>query len=131
LRQSDLALRISPNNVNFWKTRTKIFYSFSAFDPQFNTAAIQALEKALALSVNDPKIIYNLAILTGREGDNATAIEYLKKAILLKADYRDAYWALSIFYTENKQPELARSILQDYLGSINPNDKEFQEKLGQ
>lgn len=131
LRQSDLALRISPNNVNFWKTRTKIFYSFSAFDPQFNKAAIQALEKALTLSPNDPKIIYNLAILTGREGDNAKAIEYLKKAVLLKRDYRDAYWALSIFYTENREPDLARSILQDYLTSVNPDDKEFQEKLGQ
>ena len=75
LTESDTAISISPKNVNFWKSRTKIFYSFSSFDPQFNPAAIQALQRAWELSPNDPKIIYNLAILYGRQNDNVKAIE--------------------------------------------------------
>lgn len=131
ISESDQAIGISPQNVNFWKSRTKIFYALSAFDPQFNTAAIKTLEKALALSPSDPKILYNIAILYGREGNNAKAIEELKEAIRLKPNYRDAFWALSIFYTETREPDLARSILEDYLTTADPNDKEFQEKVRQ
>ncbi|MBI3386059.1 O-antigen ligase family protein [Candidatus Gottesmanbacteria bacterium] len=129
LKESDIAVSLSSQNVNFWKTRTKIFYQFSAFDPQFNQAALQTLEHALVLSPHDPKIVYNLAILSGRAGDNQKAIDYLKHAIELKTNYRDAYWALSIFYDEVKQPALSKQTLQDYLTKVDPNDKEFQQKI--
>jgi len=131
LAQSDMALSISPKNVNFWKTRTKIYYSFSTFDPQFNQAAITALEQAQLLSPNDPKIHYNLAILYGRQPNNEKAIELLKLAIALKPNYRDAYYALSIFYKEVNQPELARMTLREYLDRVDPNDAEFHKTLEQ
>ncbi len=129
LAESDTAITISPQNVNFWKSRTKIFYSFSAFDPQFTPAAIETLERALLLSPTDPKIVYNLAILNGRQNDNNKAIEMLQMAIKLKPNYRDAYLALYIFYTEVKQPQLARTTLSEYLTKVDPNDKEFQDRL--
>ena len=56
LSQNDQAIISSPKNVNFWKTRSKLYYAFSAFDPKCNQAAITALEKASELSPNDPKI---------------------------------------------------------------------------
>ena len=124
-----MARSISPNNVNFWKSRTKIYYSFSSFDPVFNKAAIESLGKALTLSPNDPKIMYNLAILYGRGNDNTKAIDLLKNAIVAKPNYRDAYWALAIFYGEVKQPELAKTILTQYINRVDPTDKEFLEKL--
>lgn len=129
LKASDTSLVISPKNVNFWKSRTKIFYSFAAFDPQFNKAAVQAMTKALELSPNDPKILYNLAILYGREGDNKKAIELLLKAKSLRPVYRDIYFALSVFYTEEKNPELARQILKEYLTKVDANDKDFLERV--
>jgi tetratricopeptide (TPR) repeat protein len=131
LAESDISLRISPKNVNFWKTRTKLYYSFSAFDPQLNQAAIQALETAQTLSPNDPKILYNLAILYGRQGDNDKAIVILKQSKALKPDYRDAYFGLYVFYTELKQPDAARAELQYYLTHVDPNDKDFQDRLKQ
>ncbi len=131
LKESDEAISISPNNVNFWKSRTKIYYSFSSFDPVFNKAAIEALGKAMSLSPNDPKIMYNLAILYGRGSDNTKAIDLLKNAIVHKLNYKDAYWALAIFYDEVKQPELARTILTQYLNRVDPTDKEFQNKLNE
>jgi len=131
LAWSDRSLAISPKNVNFWKSRTKIYYSFSEFDPVFNDAAIEALEKAALLSPNDPKITYNLAILYGRKGTNEKAIELLNVTITLKPNYRDAYFALWVFYTEVKRPERARMVLTDYLTKVDPGDKDFLERLNQ
>ncbi len=131
LAESDKALATSPNNVNFWKTRTKIFYSYSTIDPQWNKAAIEALQKAAALAPTDPKIYYNLAILYGRGGDNKKSIELLQKTIELKANYRDAYYGLWVFYTETKQPDLARKILQTYLDTVDPGDKDFLSRIKQ
>lgn len=129
LSESDKALHISPNNVNFLKSRTKVYYTLSALDPSFNAAAINALTQAVKLSPNDPKIYYNLAILSGRENQNDQAVTYLLKAKELKPDYRDVYNALTIFYTEAGKKDAARAILQEYLNKINPADAQFQEML--
>ncbi len=130
LKENDQTLTTSPDNVNFWKTRTKIFYSLSAYDPKLNADAISALTQASALSPNDPKIYYNLAILYGRQGDNQKAISLLQKSIALKRDYHDAYYALYIFYVDLKQPDLAKGVLEDYVNHIDAKDQQFTELLG-
>jgi len=131
MKENEQALTISPRNVNFWKTRTKIFYSFSSFNPQLNQAAIQALISAQSLSPTDPKILYNLAVLSGRDGDNGRGIDYLKQAIDMKSNYRDAYYALFVFYTDTKNIPEARNTLNAYLTNVDPNDQDFQERLKQ
>jgi tetratricopeptide (TPR) repeat protein len=130
IAQNNEAIKISPQNVNFWKTQTKIYYSLSTYDPNMNQAAIQSLEQAQVLSPNDPKIYYNLAILYGRQSENDKAITLLEKARKLKPDYRDVYYALYIFYTETKNPEKAKTTLQEYLNTVNPKDTQFLELLG-
>ena len=129
LTQNDRAVRVSPKNVNVWKTRTKIYYTLSTFDPAMNSAAVTALERAAELSPNDPKIYYNLAILYGRPGENEKAVSALKKAIERKPNYRDAYYAMYIFYTEMKRPGEARLVLEDYVKAVDPNDKNFNDIL--
>ena len=130
LTENNRALQISPQNVNFWKTRTKIYYSFSVYDPKFTQAALEALTHAQTLSPNDPKIFYNLAILYGRTGDNDKAIADLQKSIQLKPDYHDSYYALYVFYTELKQPSDAKGILEKYLTTVDASDKQFKDLLG-
>ncbi len=130
LAENDSALKTSPKNINFWKSRTKIYYTLSEIDPQYNQAAIAALERSRALSPNDPKIYYNLAILYGRAGNNDRAIELLQHGVQLKKNYRDIYYALFLFYNEVKKPDLARDVLRDYLTTIDPNDKDFTARLG-
>ncbi len=129
VEESDKAMSISPRNVNFYKTRTKIYYTLSTLEPAFNTKAIDALSRALTLSPNDPKIYYNLAILVGRNGEPTKAISYLIKAKQLKPNYRDAYYALWVFYTDEKRPNDARKVLEEYLNTVDSNDKDFIEKL--
>lgn len=129
IEENNKAISKSPRNVNFYKTRTKIYYTLTAIDPTFNAKAVEALEAAIHLSPNDPKIYYNLAILVGRDGASDQAIAYLRKAKELKSNYRDAYYALWVFFTEAKQMTAARSILEEYLTNVDPNDKDFLEKL--
>ena len=44
----------------------------------------------------------------------------------MKPNYRDAYYALYIFYTELKQTDNARDTIRDYLATVDPEDKEFK-----
>jgi len=129
--ENDRAIAISPKNVNFYKTRTKIFYALTMMDPNFNAYAIDALLKALVLSPNDPKLMYNLAILYGRDAKPDKSIDLLQKAITAKFDYRDAYYALYIFYSENKQPVQARATIEKYLSTVRADDADFKKILGQ
>jgi len=130
ITESSTAIRISPNNVNFLKSLTRVLYTLSSLHPAYNTKAIETLKQAALLSPNDPKIYYNLAILVGQENDTEGAIAYLLKAKTLKTDYRDAYHALYVFYSEKKQDKQAQAVLQEYIDTVNPKDEQFRNLLG-
>lgn len=125
ISESDKAVTISPNNVNIWKTRTKVLYAFAQYDQTFLKAAIETLLAASALSPNDPKILYNIAVLYGQEGQTDQAIETLRKTIDLKVNYKDAYYGLYVFYDQQKKPDEAKKILEDYLNKVDPKDEQF------
>lgn len=129
ISENNAAIAISPNNVNFWKTKTKIYYALSVLDEALLPEAITALQRAQTLSPVDPKIIYNLAILEGKAGNADKAISYLQQAIAIKPNYRDAYYALFVFYQETKQMDKARSLIETYLGTINSQDEEFKKLI--
>lgn len=129
IEESTVALSISPQNVNFWKTRTKIFFLLSQIDPTFTQNALDTIRIAQELAPTDAKIAYNVAVILGRADKNQEAITTLLKTIELKPDYRDAYIALAIFYEEEKQVDKARDILELALKRINPDDAEIKEKL--
>jgi len=119
------SLMISPNNVNYWKTRTKVLYAMTPIDPGYLESAITSLEHAVSLSPNDPKIVYNLGVLAARAGKSVDAEMYLLRAKALKQNYRDVYKGLYLLYTQLKNPAKAREVLTWYLNSVNPNDEEF------
>ena len=129
VRENDFALSVSPKNVNFWKSRTKIFYALSTMDPNLLKDAIKALEYAITLSPSDPKLYYNAAILYGQTEETTKAVDFMKKSIELKPNYREGYFGLSLLYTELKMPEESKQIVTEYLEKVDPNDKEFQELI--
>lgn len=131
IAQSDHAITISPNNVNFWKNRTKIYYAFAPFQPQFLKSAIESLEVAAKLSPQDPKIWYNLAILYNQNSEKQKAVETMGKAIELKPNYKDAYYGLFVLLTEDKKTDAAKSVIMKYLEIVDPKDKQFLELLNQ
>lgn len=129
IKENDAALAISPKNVNFWKSRTKIFYALSSIDPALLQNAIQALEQGLALSPQDPKMYYNLSILYAQAGQTDTALEFMKKTIELKPNYREGYAGLSVLYKEQGMTEQSRQVIEEYLTNVDPNDEEFQKLI--
>jgi len=129
IKENDTALSISPNNVNFWKSRTKIFYALSPIDPSYLKEAINALEKGLTLSPQDPKMYYNLAILYGQAGLSDKSLEFMKKSIELKPNYRDGYYGLFLLYKEAGMPTEAQQTINEYLTKVDPTDKEFLELI--
>ncbi len=126
---SNLAISEAPNNVNFFKTRTRVFYALSALDPKFINDAIISLTTASLLSPTDPKIAYNLGLLYGKISNLDEAIKYLQKSSELKPDYKDAHFALALFYKEAKKPELARQELEFILTKISTDDAEAKKQL--
>ncbi len=125
--ENNTALAASPNNVNFWKSRTKIFYALSEIDPAFLSEAISALEKARTLSPSDPKIFYNLAILYGQSGASDMSVSLMKEAIRLKPNYKEGYMGYAVLLRELGKNEEANAILNRYLETVDPNDGEIRD----
>lgn len=87
-----------PNNLLFWKTRVRIFYSLASANPAYYQQALTSIQKVYELSPTDASVLYNLGVLYGQNGDSKKAAEILEKTVEYKPDYRDAHFALAIFY---------------------------------
>lgn len=129
IASSNIAVSISPNNVNFWKTRTRLFFALSSLDNKYTDEALKSLEKAKELSPTDPKISYNLALIYDKLGRKEDAYKELNLTIKLKADYRDAYFAQALYYQRDRQKDKARTALNFILTRIATQDAEAKKKL--
>lgn len=89
-----------PNIITYWKSRVRIFYTLAQIDPQYLTQALTAIEKASILAPTDAKVWYNLGLLYDQTGNLDKAIATEKRTIVLKADYKEAYYALALFYRQ-------------------------------
>jgi len=129
-----------PNNFVFWKTRIRIFYTLSQVDPSLLPLALDAVRKAAELSPNDASIIYNLGVIEGQSGNVDKAIEVLERDVKLKPDYKDAHYALGLFYhqaaVDKNGKVVNREFLQKAIGQmkyiltyINSSDTQAQEAL--
>ncbi len=104
-----------PNNFVFWKTRIRIFYTLAQVDSQFLPSALSAVEKAAELAPNDASIIYNLGVIQGQSGNADKAIEALERAVALKPDYKDAHYALGLFYNQKAVDKNGNVIEREFL----------------
>jgi putative inorganic carbon (HCO3(-)) transporter len=133
-----------PNNVVYWKNRVRLFYTLAQGDPQnqqtYLPEALRAIVKATELAPTDAKITYNLGVLLGQNGNVDKAIEILNRTIQLRPSYRDAYFALGLFYhskavdNNNKvvNADLQQKAVETYqyiLQHIDPADKQAKESL--
>lgn len=94
LAESALALKLSPVNLNFHKTRIRVLFFLAQIDPDFYPQTLGALRQAISLAPTDAKLRYNLGILEQELGQTATAKLTLQKSLELKPDYAAARQAL-------------------------------------
>ena len=92
--QSNRLILENPNNIIFWKTRVRIFYTLSQVDPSYLTQALAAVKKTAELAPTDADVSYNLGVLYGETGDIKKGIQVLEQTVKLKPDYSIAYYAL-------------------------------------
>lgn len=121
INNSNKVVETSPNTLTFWKTRTKVFYILSTIDNKYILDALAAIQKAAELAPTDAKVHYNLAILYGRAGQITPAITTLEETIAMKRDYRDAYYALGLYYKETSNIQKAKATMQQILTLIGPD----------
>lgn len=137
---SDDLIAQHPNNVSFYKTRTRMLYGLSQIDPKYLDDAIVSIEKASKLAPTDPKIKYNQAVFYGKIGETDKAMNILQQTITEKNDYFDAYYALAVFYAQaareasnsaeaTKYNAEARKLLEYSLKNLAPNDPDAKGLL--
>jgi len=117
------------NNVVFWKTRVRLFYTLSQIDSRYLPRALDGIQKASLLAPNDANIWYNLGVIYSQNNNIPKGIEALEKTIKLKPDYRDAHYALGLFYHQNKDQEKAIAQMQYILLHIAPADSGALESI--
>jgi len=126
---SDQAIKISPYHLNFWKGRAKLFYTLSAIDEQYFQKALMALQTAHMLAPTDAKVAYNYGLVLGSVGEDEKAIEILKETTVLKPNYRDARYALALFYHQAEREKEAVDELKYILENIATDDDQAKKKL--
>lgn len=128
INYSNQAVTANPHNLNFWKTRTRVFYTLSSLDKQYLQDAIDSLQQAIKLAPTDPKLLYNLGLLFGQTGQVDQALSTLQQALVLKPNYEDPRNALAIFYEDLGQKDKAVEQLEIIL-STKKNDPEIEKRL--
>ncbi len=104
----------SPNNIVFWKTKTRIFYTLGQIDPNYLPQALGAIKKSQELAPTDADVSYNLGVLYGQTGNIPMAISTLENTVKIKNDYYNAYYALGIFYRQAAIDKSGKVINKDY-----------------
>lgn len=130
---SDQVTSQNPNNVVFWKNRVRLFYTLAQSDKAHETEylkqALAAISRAQKLAPNDAKISYNYGVLAGQLNGPKRGIEILEQTVKLKPDYRDAFFALGLYYHDAGENQKAITTYKYILRIINPQDKQVQENL--
>jgi tetratricopeptide (TPR) repeat protein len=103
-----------PNDIVFWKTRVRVFYTLGQLDPSYLAQALEAIKKAAQLAPTDADVSYNLGVLYGQNGDFKNAVATLENTIRLKKDYSSPYYALGIFYHQLAIDASGKVVNQSY-----------------
>lgn len=98
--QSDLAMKQSPKNLNYYRTRAKIYYNLARIDPIYLNDAEKILITASQMAPTDAKIIYNLGLVYYQKGDKQKSLETLQKAFKLRPPYHEVRQAIELIEKE-------------------------------
>lgn len=139
---NELALKESPQNILYWKTRIKNLYLFYqiSLDKKYLTTGIEALSEAQKISPTDPKLPYFSAtyfsLVFDEEKDPAIKDDLQKKSLdaidlslKLKSDYYESYYLKAQLLKKYKMKKQAKEVYEFILKNISPNNKQVQDEL--
>src|SRR5581483_5861213 len=96
INESDIALALSPRNMNIRESRMNILSQLYPFNSQYLDLEIQLAKDTILLSPTDPKIELILGKALANSGRIQESIEAINKALELKHDYKEAQKALEV-----------------------------------
>jgi len=127
--ESNYALALSPNNLNIRKNNAAMFIKLAVLDPNLLNKAEERISATITLSPTDAKLYYNLGLVQARLGKLDASISTLEKTVELKANYRDARFALAVLYNQKGEKDKAKQQLEYILEKINPQDETAKFQL--
>lgn len=139
---NEFALKESPQNILYWKTRIKNLYLFYqiSLNKKYLMSGIEALSEAQKISPTDPKLPYFSAtyysLIYDEEKDTAMKAELQKKSLdaidlslKLKSDYYESYYLKAQLLKKYKMKKQAKEVYEFILKNISPNNKQVQDEL--
>lgn len=129
-QETEKAIKISPKNISYLRTAVRTYFLLASIDKNYTDKTLQSIDKAIQLAPTDPKLIYNKALILGQEGKNTEAVEWVKKAIEIKSNYREAYITLGELYFA--QGEKSKAIEQaNIVLKMIPGDSDALKRLAE
>lgn len=127
--ESNLAMTLSPANLNILRNRASMFIKLSALDLKYLGSAKEALLLAMSKAPTDARIFYTLALVYLRTGESQAAVDTLQKTIQIKPNYKDARYWWALILIENGRHGEAKEQLTYILEKIDPNDQNSKKQL--
>lgn len=131
LEKADEIIAKNPQNLNFYKTRTRILATLSPQEPELLAAAEQTLIKASELAPTDPKVRYNLGVIRLNLGMTTEAQADFEQAVQMKPNYEEARMSLGDLYSANGELTKALEQYRYVLDKIQPNNEQAEINIQQ
>ncbi|MBP9759295.1 tetratricopeptide repeat protein, partial [Candidatus Dojkabacteria bacterium] len=117
------ALELNKYNQNSRKVLISNLIKNSGDKPNNLLFAESIIIDGLQLSVNDPKLYYQLGILQLKMGKDKEAVNNLEKAVSLKPNYKEGRYVLGVTYKALKENTKAKEQFEYIIKNIDPNDE--------
>lgn len=127
--ESGKALNLSLANINIKRNQASLYIQLSTIKPEYLLTAKELLIESIKLAPTEAKLLYNLAIAYYRTGDIDSAINLMEKTVSYKANYKDAYFALSLMYLDKEDNEKAKENLEYILKYLDPGNEQIKRQL--
>ena len=131
ISEAELTKVLNPYHLNYFKSRAKIYLTLAPIDPNFNSRAVIELAEARELAPTDPKLAYNLGLVYTRLNKLDKAEEQLKDTLILKPNYPDPYYALTLLYEQTKQTNKIPELVTGAKENLATYSAQLREKIEQ
>ena len=129
VKNADLVIAQNPVNLNFWRSRIKIFLTLAELDPGYYNEVLRSFDQAITLVPTDAKLTYNLGLVYNQLGQTGLSEQLLVKTVGIKPNYEAARNSLGSLYEQTQRPELAREQYEYILDYLNPGNQVVKERL--
>ncbi len=126
---SDQMLEMNPVNLNFYKSKARIYSLLAELDPKFIETAKSALQKARTLAPTDPKLMYNIALIELGQDLKEQGIMDLQKVLEMKPNYIQPRLSLAAEYLQANKLTEAKEQYEYILKNIQSSDPTSIEAL--